>query len=155
MKKLPNRDCSGIISVILLCAMVLASPFCWAKFPKKKANFETKFPKHSPEIRPEISSAFLAGREVFYQTSPESSHHRFQVSNQISTKSFKTHTSAGMATLNKVSHKWVHSYLLTTLEPRHCSTFVTCGCGCASLPARTPRCAMPWRSPKFCAGLFW
>ena len=37
---------------------LLAPPFCWTKFPKKVAKFETKFPKFSPKFAPKFAPNF-------------------------------------------------------------------------------------------------
>ena len=86
----------------------LAPPFCWTKFPKKVAKFETKFPKFSPKFAPKFAPKFSPKFLVLSwqveksspKISPDLSHRRFQISNRIRSRihrKFHKHTSAGLA----------------------------------------------------------
>ena len=86
--------------------IILAPPFCWTKFPKKVAKFETKFPKFFSEIRSEIRPKnFVLSWQVEKSSpkiSPDFSHRRFQIQIEFQIKfhqKFHKHTSAGLAAL--------------------------------------------------------
>ena len=65
--------------------------FCWTKFLKKVAKFETKFPKFSPKFAPKFAPKFSPKFSVLSwqveksspQIAPGFSHRRFQISNSI------------------------------------------------------------------------
>ena len=77
----------------------LSPPFCWTKFPKKVAKFETKFPKFSPKFAPKFAPKFFGLSWLVEKSSPkispDFSHQKFQMSNripnQISPKISQTH----------------------------------------------------------------
>ena len=80
----------AMAQVLSRLSQEVLTPFSWTKFPKKDAKFEAKFPNifwNLPLNSPRSYWCFpVTSKSLTPQISPDISHQKFQISNQISPK---------------------------------------------------------------------